>query len=98
MLKLNQANLGYNIWKGDPLALGGDPGLSNQPIFETECETVPETGMPKQGYYDFFHIFHDLRCKSQFKQVVTTSYKEYVEQRDGSHITASMTDNSAEGG
>ena len=92
-MKLNQANLGYNIWKGDPLALGGDPGLSNQPIFETECENGS-----RQGYYDFFHIYHDLRCKTQFKSVATTSFKDYVEQRDGSHIEASMSDNSIEGG
>lgn len=81
-LRLNRANYGYDIWKKDPWADGGDPGVSNLPIFDTECKT----SRSQDGYYDFFKVTNNLRCKGQLSARTISTFKDYMTQRDGSTL------------
>lgn len=93
-LRLNQANYGYNIWKADPWSLEGDPGLSHLPIFDTECKTKYK----QDGFYDFFHVAPDMNCNKDFTAASITTFKDYMKQRDGSHMRASDSSTSFEAG
>jgi len=78
-LKLSAAMHGYDVWKANPWAPSGDPGV-RKTIFRHECTD----SCSSQGYYHFVEVKPDHACSKDFSVETITTFHDYMAAQTGS--------------